>query len=170
MIPEHFIPKIGEIAIAFSDLDREIVYSIWFLLKCSPQIGNAVTENIISPTTRIKVLRALAEISLSDSAELTHFKKLLAAFEASGLQRNTLFHDVPYWFSPSSGTVGYFKHIHSHKPKAPTGINDQWLHELLVCIRFQASIFQQFRGASIVDGKHWSQSEIPFPNQKQPNT
>lgn len=164
LIPERFIPKIGEIALAFSDLDREIIYSIWFILKCSPQIGTVITKNINSPTTRVTILRELAEVALTNQEELKQFKKLLDAFCQSNIQRNILFHDQPYWHSPSTGTVGYFKNIFSHKPKAPTEINDQWLHELLICIRLQTNIFKQFRGEYIVENEHWSKAEIPVPN------
>lgn len=165
MIPERFIPQIGKIAIAFSDLDREVIYSIWHLLKCPPTSGAAVTGNINSPTTRIKILRDLATATITDKIELTQLHNLLNATDASMNQRNRLFHDMPYWFSPATGSVGYFRHEVVLKPKAPTVVNDQWLHELLVCINFQSNIFQRFRGVLIVEGGPWSVAEIPWPNK-----
>ena len=165
MIPSHFIPIIGEIAIAFSDLDREIIYSIWHLLECDAQLGSAVTGNINSPTTRIKILRDLASVKLTDEAEIDKLNKLLMAVDSSMNQRNRLFHDIPYWFSPSKGEVGYFRHNIMLKSKPPTVVSEQWLHELLVCIRVQSGIFQRFRGFSIIEGQPWFEAEIPFPNR-----
>ena len=165
MIPERFIPKIGQIAIAFSDLDREIIYSIWHLLKCSPRSGAAITGNIISSSTRISILRDLAKANITDEFSLTHLGKLLDATLASLNQRNRLFHDMPYWFSPTEGTVGYFRHEVVLKPKPPTVVNDQWLHELLACINFQSSIFQRFRGVLVVEGEPWTSAQVPLPNR-----
>lgn len=168
MIPDRFIPKIGQIAIAFSDLDREIIYAIWHLLKCSQQCGAAITGNVISSNTRIAILRDLAKANIADEVQLAHFNLLLEATEASLKQRNRLFHDMPYWFSPSTGSVGYFRHEVVLKPKPPTVVNDQWLHELLVCINFQSNIFQRFRGVLIVEGQPWTAAQIPWPNKPLP--
>lgn len=165
MIPDRFVPQIGKIAIAFSDLDREVIYSIWHLLKCPPKSGAAVTAHIISPTTRIKILRDLATATMSDKNEIRQLNELLNATQASMDQRNRLFHDMPYWFSPTEGAVGYFRHNVVLKPKPPTVVNDQWLHELLVCITFQSNIFQRFRGVLVFEGEPWVSAQIPWPNK-----
>jgi len=164
LIPEHFLPGLGYVAVQNSQLDHSINETIWFLGTIDAAAGIAITSTVANSSTRIEMLRRLVKVKVADEKDQ---KKLLAllnrADEVIG-ERNRFSHDRPYYYSPKNDEVGFFRDVNLSNPQIkiqpPTRITTEFLQKL------GAEMFRLVVWLGMYRSKHpdWS-DDAQFPWQ-----
>lgn len=111
MIPEHFLPGLGYLAVRHSELDQKVSQTIWYLSGIDGNTGAAITSAITSISTKLVILCQLVTVKVKDKNP-NDARKLLALASRTqkvSATRNRLMHDNPYYYSPSDDEVGFFK-------------------------------------------------------------
>lgn len=108
-VPDEFLPAIGLVMVQHAYMDRELKSAICRLAGLDHNAGISILLRLQNTKARSDVFRNLA---VTQTNELSMRRKLEVMCNVIGelcAERNTIAHVIPYWWSPSTGELGYFK-------------------------------------------------------------
>ncbi|TIT36009.1 MAG: hypothetical protein E5W65_10865 [Mesorhizobium sp.] len=93
IVPKAFLPAIGFVIVAFSQLDRQLDLSIAHLLGADRDTGRAITASAIHYQPRIDLLKRLIELRVADDADKRKLGKIAEKISSVAQKRHRLIHD-----------------------------------------------------------------------------
>lgn len=113
--------KIGEVVVAFNQLDRLVNETIWFMVSEGEDIGDAITDSVKSLDTRLSILSKLGQCRLPEAKQqdleecITEIQKCFSAI------RNRVSHN--FWLIPTAEGTEYA--IRLDPKRGDVGTNEQ---------------------------------------------
>ena len=169
LIPTSFLPDIGMVTVLHARVDQEMNRVIWRLAGVTEAVGRIITSNINSTTTRVTLLRQMAEATVEDPTDLAKLQKLATAMDEATNEWNRLHHDEQLFHSPADESIGFIRSNHQIKPRPPTHFTKgpktvsrketKSLHDLSMTLFRLLGRFQQY----IIKSPRWQDDIAEFP-------
>ncbi|MBA1140241.1 hypothetical protein [Mesorhizobium neociceri] len=110
IVPKTFLPAVGYVIVAFSQLDRQLDLSIAHLLGADRETGRAITASAIHYQPRIDLLKKLIELRVADDVDKRKLERIAEKISSVAQKRHRLIHDY----------VGKLTHAITIPPSSPT--------------------------------------------------
>lgn len=134
LIPQKLLPMIGYVTVQHNQMDHAINRTIGHLSGADGNTTTAITSAVMNTSIRLDMMRRLILVNVSDRDDQDRLLALNKQAGYFGNERNRLLHDRPYFYSPSSETVGFFRSDNLTDPQIrqqpPTTFNEASLRAL----------------------------------------
>lgn len=116
-IPDHFMPAIGQVMVQHAFMDSKLQNTICLLSGMSYNAGVSVLAPVTTTKTRATMLQHLARTMAKDLSYLCKLLVLGDVIAEVSNERNIIAHTIPYFYSPSTDEIGYFKEVNKTNPQ-----------------------------------------------------
>lgn len=145
-IPLSLLPLLGSVVACFSSMENELEATIADLLSGDREAGRAVTTEILNFSIKVEVFRNLVHVRVTDESDKVKLLKLADEIKQASDDRNRLFHDVAYGYSPSKQTIFLLRRdFGMPKPRPIKEVGQAELSGLSQRLLWLQSRLQQFR-------------------------
>lgn len=158
VVPVSMCQHIGAFVVQFAALEQEINRLIWRINGAGLTKGRAITASINNYWPRVQLGLRLAS-TMEDGSDKSKVRTLFKQFQAVAEYRNRILHDEATFYSPSTGTVGYWRATTHFQPSPPTHVSEQHLSfntKLSLALMARA---QQYN----IGNPAWTENDEHFP-------
>ncbi len=117
LIPDDFLPIIGEVMVQHAFMDSQLQSAICLLAGMDYNTGVSVLAPVITTRSRAEMLQNLARTKAMDLPYLCKLLVLGDVIVDLSVERNIVAHTLPYSYSPSKDELHYFKEVNKTRPQ-----------------------------------------------------
>jgi hypothetical protein len=109
VVPKAMLPVIGYVAVAFSNLDSNLDFTIAYLLDANLATGKAIASAITNYSPRIELFERIVEMRITDNSDKKKLLVLSKAIQSVADKRHRLFHDEPSVYSDGQAQLQLYR-------------------------------------------------------------
>ena len=120
LLPLHFVPVIGRVAIEHTLMDQALIASAAHIAGMDYNTAISIFSQILAAGGHSDILRNLATTKVLDDVQAIKLHVLADQFDEFSKQRNIVVHSLPYWYGRATDEVGYFRDVVKTFPQIKT--------------------------------------------------
>ncbi|TPI55857.1 hypothetical protein FJ417_23530 [Mesorhizobium sp. B3-1-7] len=173
LVPQHFLPALGFIAVRQTQMDKAVNQSIGDLTGLDHSSLIALLSPVMNLSTRVEMLERLIPLKIEDIVDRCKLVAIAREVRDLNSLRNRLIHDLPYAYSPSEDSLMFVRsetwtdpQVKASLPKhvTPEGLyelgNRMLQAEIWLGMRFQSS------GVGLEAHPDWlDRTKFPWPDK-----